>query len=277
MVFNQNQISTKDNNLLLAPNFHLFYGVVILLLTFGFSLNLKAQKQRDPIELTAGIELRALIPVSFFTMDPVTLKEPDGNFTAEYSYKGGMGFGGIIRVKFTELLNLETGIYYTRRKYEYNIEDPSANFKAISPMRAVGYEIPIKGLVYIQMGKNVFMDVALGASADFFASDIEIQELNYDIVAFKKNWIKIAVLGNIGVEYRTEESGYFYIGATIHESFGDILSTQVNYSRNNKPPPYFQNGTIDGSYFSVDFRYFFPPSKPKKKGVRYVKPDWKNM
>ncbi len=277
MVFNQNQIFTKGNSLLSVPNHPLFYGFVFLFLTIGFSSNLQAQNQRDPVELTAGVELRALIPVSFFTMDPVTLRESDGNFTAEYSYKGGMGFGGVIRVKFTELLNLETGIYYTRRKYEYKIEDPSVNFKAVSAMRTIGYEIPLKGLVYIQMGRNIFMDVALGASADFFASDIEIQQLNYDIVAFKKNWIKVAVLGNIGVEYRTEESGYFYIGATLHQSFGDILTTQVNYSRNNTPPPYFQNGNIDGSYFSVDFRYFFPPSKPKKKGVKYVVPDWKNM
>lgn len=277
MVSSQNQIFTKDSSLLSDRNFRYSYSIVTLFFVLWFSPNAFAQKEKLPIELTAGVELRALIPVSFFTMEPVTLREPNGNFTAQYSYKGGMGFGGVIRVKFTNLLNLETGIYYTRRKYEYIIEDPSVGFKASSLMRAIGYEIPVKGLVYIQMGKNIFMDVALGASADFFASDTEIQQLSYDIVAFKKNWIKVAVLGNIGVEYRSKESGYFYIGATLHESFGDILSTQVNYSRNNTPPPYFQNGTIDGSYFSIDFRYFFPPSKPKKRGVKYVIPDWKNM
>lgn len=277
MVFNQNQIFTKDNNLLSVHNSTFYIGFFVLLLTFGFSSNLKAQKERNSVELTAGVELRALIPVSFFTMAPVTLKEPDGNFTAQYSYKGGMGFGGVIRVKFTELLNLETGIYYTRRKYEYKIEDPSVNFMASSPMRTIGYEIPLKGLVYIQMGKNIFMDVALGASADFFASDTEVHQLSFDLLTFKQHWIKIAVLGNVGVEYRTEENGYFYIGATLHESFGDILSTHTVYRRNNSGKAYFQNGTIDGSYFSVDFRYFFPPSKPKKKGVKYVVPDWKNM
>lgn len=237
-------------------------------------LRLAAQSDKGTVELTAGIELRSLVPISVFTPEPVTLREPDDNFVAQYSYQAGTGFGGVIRVRFSKLWSLETGIYYTRRKLEYQIEDPSVGFSDTTPLRMVGYEIPVKGLVYIQMGKNIYMDVALGVSADFFASDAESRKSNWDVIAFKRNWIRAAVLGNIGVEYRTKESGYFYLGATFHQPFGDIMSTQINYYRNSSPPAYFRNGTIDGTYFSVDLRYFFPPQKSRKKNRLPNVEDW---
>lgn len=250
----------------------------LLLFLFARSAGLThAQSQKNPIELTAGIELRGLFPISFFTMDSVILSEADNNFNAVYSYTGGIGFGGVIRVKFTELWNLETGIYYTRRNFEYTVRDPSVGFNESTTMSTIGYELPIKGLVYIQMGKQVFMDVALGVSADFFASDTEVQRVSYNIQTFKNAFITLGVLGSIGAEYRTEKDGYFYLGATFHQPFGDTFSTQVNYFRDNKGKAFFQNGEIDGAYFSVDFKYLFPPKPPKKDKVNRVIPDWKNM
>ncbi|HLU51589.1 MAG TPA: outer membrane beta-barrel protein [Flavobacteriaceae bacterium] len=260
----------------MAPKVLLRNTLLILLFVWSAE-QLLAQNQTESIKLTAGIELRGLLPISFFTMDSVNLLEVDNNFNAVYSYTGGIGFGGVIRVKFTELWNLETGIYYTRRNFKYEVRDPSVSFNESTTMSTVGYEIPIKGLVYIQMGRRVFMDVALGVSADFFASDTEVQQLSYNIQSFKNAWVKLGVLGSIGAEYRTEKDGYFYLGATFHQPFGDTFTTQVNYYRENQGKAYFQNGAIDGAYFSVDFKYLFPPKAPKKDNVKRVIPDWKNM
>lgn len=275
MIFDLNLIFIKVSCLLsVLKKYPLFLWAVFVL---GLGMNSACAQSDKGTRLTAGVEIKSLIPVSFFTPDPVVLREPNGNFVAEYTHQVGMGFGGIIRVKFSEFWNLETGIYYIRRKIEYHIEDQSVGFSATSPMRIIGYEIPVKGLVYIQMDENLFMDVALGVSADFFASDTEVRVPNYDIVTFKKNWIKAAVLGNVGVEYRTDDNGTFYFGATFHKPFGDIMSTQVNYLRDGTPPFYFRNGTIDGTYFSIDFRYFFPLEKPSTNKVNYVIPDWDDM
>src|SRR5690606_12608436 len=109
-------------------------------------------------------------------------------------------------------------------------------------------------------GENVYANVALGASADFFASDVASVEQIYNFRAFKSSWIRAAVLGNLGVEYRTPESGILYLGATFHRPFGEIMIAQVNYYRDGDPPVYFRNGTMDGTYVSLDFRYFFPPA-----------------
>lgn len=252
--------------------------ISLLLWCFTWSTGLLvAQSQTESIKLTAGVEIRGLVPVSFFTMDSVKLYEADNNFNAVYSYTGGMGFGGVIRVKFTDLWNLETGIYYTRRNFEFEVHDPSVGFNQSTSMSTVGYEIPLKGLVYIQMGKKIYMDVALGVSADFFASDTEVQRVSYNIQSFKNSWVTLAVLGSIGAEYRTEKDGYFYLGATFHQPFGDTYSTQVNYYRDNQGMAYFQNGSIEGAYFSIDFKYLFPPKPPKKENVKRVIPNWKEM
>lgn len=250
----------------------------LILICLICSESLWSQNADDGVELTAGIELRALVPVSFFTMDDVTLRDSAQSYQSVYSYQGGYGFGGVVRIRFTKILNFETGIYYTRRVYQYDISDPSTGFEESVDVRSIGYEIPVKGLMYIQMAENIFMNVAIGVSADFFASDVGVYQPEYTIRAYKENWIKVAALANIGAEYRTEKDGYFYLGASFHQPFGDILFTQVDYYRDGIPPALNSNlGTIDGAYFSVDFRYFFAPKKAKKSKVRHVKPDWKNM
>jgi hypothetical protein len=236
-----------------------------------------SQGAKDPIKLTVGVEMRALVPISFFTMDSLVLSDEQNNFRSVTNYEGGFGFGGVLRANLTKIWNFETGLYYTRRRYNYTLTDPSVGFDEDISLRVISYEIPIKGLVYIQMADNIYMNVALGVSTNFVASDIESLGNEYIITAFKRSWANFAVLGNIGVEFRTEKEGYFYLGGTIHQPFSELMSTQVNYFRGGDPPAYFDNGTLGGAYFSIDFRFFFPPQVSKKPKVNYVTPDWKNM
>lgn len=251
---------------------------IIALLVIQSATQLYSQKQREPIEITAGIEARALVPLSSFTMKPLFYSDSLNHFYATGTYTGGMGFGGVIRFKLTDFWNLESGIYYTRRVYNFEIEDPVVEFKDNVPLRLVGYEIPIKGLVYIQLTEDFYMNVALGMSFDFFASDLKIYKPSVSVGAFKQSWLRMAVLGNVGLEYRSEKSGYFYTGITLHQPFNDILMSQVNYYRNNEGQAYFQNRSIDGVYFSIDFRYFIPhKKKTPASDVKYSFPDWKKM
>lgn len=253
-------------------------SVFFIFLCLVWSDSLLAQNSDNGVELTAGIELRALVPISFFTMEDVTLQDSAQSFQSTYSYQGGYGFGGVVRVRFTKLLNFETGIYYTRRVYKYDILDPATGFNESVDLRIIGYEIPVKGLIYIQMAEQIYMNVAIGVSADFFASDVEHRKPEFVVRAFKESWIKIGALANIGAEYRTKKDGYFYLGASFHQPFGDITFTQVDYFPVSQNVPIPSNlGQMDGAYFSIDFRYFFAPEKAKKSKVRYVKPDWKNM
>lgn len=251
----------------------LFITLLIALLSHTSN----AQNRREPVVLTFGGEFRFLTPVSFFNTDSVVLSGPDQSIRSINRYVGGYGFGGVIRVKLTEFWNLETGLHFTRRNYETEVRDPLADFNQTSALRTSGYEIPLKGLVYIQMADKLFMNVALGISADFYASDVETRNPDYAVLMFKETWIRASAIGNVGLEYRTEEDGYFYLGANFHQSFGESMSIWVEYERDRTPPNIVQTAPIDLSYFSIDFRYFFPPKKDTKPKVKYVKPDWKNM
>jgi hypothetical protein len=247
---------------------------VFLHFTIGAAL---FAQPKDGVEITFGIEAKFLLNPGVFNLDSVVLIDSDNNFRAVYQYDGGFGFGGVVRVKLTDFWNIETGINYTRRRFGMTIADLQGPFTGETELRVIGYEIPIKGLVYIQMGKQVFMDVALGASLDFLASDVVSLERTFRFRGFKRRWGNAAVTGGVGVEYRTEESGYFYVGATYHQMIGDMMLSQVIYFRDGTPPSFLQRGVLDGSYFSLDLRYFFPMQKPKRSDVKYVKPDWKNM
>jgi hypothetical protein len=237
-----------------------------------------AQNDENQLELTAGVEFRALMPVSFFTMDDVSLTDSLNTFNANISYAGGYGFGGVIRLKVTKLLNFESGIYYTNRKYNYDITDEQLGYESSTDIRTVSYEIPIKGLIYIRMAEQVYTNVSIGVSVDFFASDVAVFDSDYTALGYRENWVKLAALGNLGVEYRSKESGYFYIGGSFHSPFGDSYFTQVDYFPNGDNVKFSSNtGFMDGAYFSIDFRYFFAPKEVKRTKVKRVIPDWKNM
>lgn len=247
-----------------------------LILSSLFSFSINAQDRREPVELTFGGEIRVLTPVSFINTDSVVLSGPNQSIRSVNRYVGGYGFGGVVRIKLTDFWNLETGLHYTRRRYENEVTDPLADFQRTSSVRTSGYEIPLKGLVYIQMADKLFMNVALGVSADFYASDVETRNPDYALLMFKETWIRASAIGNVGLEYRTEEDGYFYLGANFHQSFGRSMSVWIEYERDRTPPDIVQTAPVDLSYFSIDFRYFFPPKKDTRPKVKYVKPNWGN-
>lgn len=251
--------------------FNCFFTLLLLTSISAFS------QQKEPIELTFGLEVSILTPVSFFNSDSVVLSGPDLTYRSVNRYVGGYGFGGTIRIKLTEFWNIETALRFARRRYEVTISDPIVGFSDVAELRTSGYEIPLKGLVYIQMADRVYMNVALGVSADFYASDVEFVTPDYAVNMFKETWIRAAAIGSIGVEYRTEKDGYFYVGGNFHQSFGQTMSTWVSYQRDRIPPNIIQTGQVELSYFSIDFKYFFAPKKDTKPKVKYVKPDWKNM
>lgn len=236
----------------------------------------------DRFAITAGLELRSLQNFSIFNLDSVSMVDPDQNFRAVYQLRDGIGFGGVVRMRLSRIWNLESGLYYTRRRYDFRIDDLQQPFSAETQFRVISYEIPIKGLVYIQLADQLFMNVSLGVAFNFFASDVISAQQNFNVKGFKPAWMRLGVLGNVGFEWRTEEDGYFYLGATWHQIPGEIMRTEVNYFRpaEDSPgqfvPAGRQRDVLDGTYFSIDFRYFFnlrePDPKPK---VNRVIPDWK--
>jgi hypothetical protein len=217
---------------------------------------------------TFGIQFKPILPIDLFntTSDPI---EKDF-LQLSLQPKTGYAFGMVVRRGLTEKLSFETGINYVKRNYELTLTDDSLIYSEKSGFGIVGYEIPIQGLVYIRWSKNLYMNNALGLSMDFLASDVRTYGEKFAHLSEKDSFLKLALLANIGFEYRTKNIGYFYLGASYHRPFSDIIQTRVTYKIGNIP--YNINSKINGTYFTLDLRYFFN-EKPDKKSSKAVE-DW---
>jgi hypothetical protein len=218
---------------------------------------------------TFGIQIKPIIPMSIIGFDEELIKENGVDFNL--ASKVGYSFGMVARRGFTKMFSLEGGINVTKRNYDLNIKD--GNFEGTSDFSFLSYDIPILALLYIQLGENAFLNTAFGASIDFYPSDLETSDSYFRHSTYRKEWFLPNLLANVGFEYRTYKSGYFYLGASFHRPFTNIAETTVGYYRSgnsNSPLNYdaFSNFNLDGSYLTLDFRYFFhedPERKTKRK------------
>ncbi len=183
--------------------------------------------------------------------------------------KSGFAGGMVIRRGFSDLLSLEAGINYVKRKYSLKIQDRDLEIN--SSYRIIGYEIPVSLLVYIQLGEQLYMNVSMGPSLDMFASSVQNFDSNFNQVSFRNHVMQAAVLANLGWEWRTEKSGYFYIGASYHRPFQYIYLSEIEYYIPNKlptEPNAYSESELLGNYLTLDFRYFFhedPETKKQRK------------
>lgn len=202
---------------------------------------------------TVGIQVKPVIPLDFF--DPVVPLE-QGALRGNVTLTGGYAFGMSVRVGLTNTISLETGILQIQRNYRYALLNDTSGYADSAAFRYIGYEIPITALAYIRLGERMWMNAALGFSLDAYPSDVQKDVERGRIYVYRNNWAQFGALANLGVEYRTERSGYFYLGASFHRPFGSIAVADLTYYG---PTffPYTVRGELDGGYLTVDLRYYF--------------------
>lgn len=214
---------------------------------------------------TFGLQVKPVIPFSFF--EPVTTLQQE-HLASTLELKGGMAFGMVVRTGISKAISMEVGIDQITRRYKVDILNDTNGYADSGALRFVGYEVPVTCLVYIRLGQRTWMNNALGASIDFYPGDAH-KELQYaQAYYFRRNWAQVGVVGNIGVEYRTDHSGYFYFGGTFHRPFGEMAQADVTWvDRYKGYKPYKMTAWLSGSYLTVDLRYFFHED-PDKARVR---------
>lgn len=223
------------------------------------SLSIMAQKGVK----TFGIQVKPLVPNSYFNFSGEQQTSPDGSLVSTWNPRPSLNFGMTIRMGFTKALSLETGINLLRRNYEVVSVDASQNIENTMRFTFVGYEIPIQGLVYVQLGKGWWMNGSAGFSLDMYPSSTftagseQRGPVFYDftVSTVRKSWIQTAIQVNYGFEYRSKKDGYFYLGASYHRPFTDIAISEVTYDYDLEST--FNQILLNGNYFTVDFRYFF--------------------
>ncbi len=194
-----------------------------------------------------------MIPLGFF--DPVTSVEAD-HLQGRMELTGGFAFGMVVRHGITKSISLETGINQITRRYDFGIANDTSGYDGTGSIRYVGYEVPVLAMVYIRLGQRTWMNNALGFSLDMFPSDAQSDIEEGRAYLYRNNWLLAGVVGNVGVEYRTEKAGYFYLGATYHRPFNDMATADLTWYDARYLPTVMRT-TLDGSYLTVDLRYFF--------------------
>jgi hypothetical protein len=272
-----------------------------LLLLFGIVLNGFCQDEKFPQTITAGIEIRPIFPAAFLNTGDQTVT--NDSYSVTVSPKFGFSAGMTVRYGFHKRFALETGINFVQRNYDLNISRDSvppigpyagsAAYNSNTDFTIIGYEHPIKLLFFVQVAEKFYLNAAAGLQFTFFPSDIfttneestrysqsfdhyservgidgEIKGLNND------GFINMGGILNLGMEYRTEKAGYFYLGGTYHVPFSDVYRSRFEYLDQSSPVPIndqVQQIFLNGSYLTFDVKYFFhsqPIVKRNKKKKR---------
>lgn len=221
---------------------------------------------------TFGIQLKPVIPLSFIGASEEIITNNAVNFTL--TPRSGYSFGMVARHGFTKMLSIESGINFTSRKFDLSIQD--GGFTGKEDIKFVTYDIPLLALLYIQLGDDIFMNAAFGGSISFLPTDWATSDYYYRHASFRSGWVVPSMLANVGFEYRTYDKGFFYLGASYHRPFKDFTTTNVGYY-NNSSNVNDINGhdalasfKLDGSYLTLDLRYFFHED-PVRKAARKKK------
>lgn len=214
---------------------------------------------------TFGIQVKPVFATPYFET-LTALQRPSLSGTVEL--EGGMAFGMSVRVGLTKTISLETGISQIQRRFSFGLRNDTSGYNETGTVRYVGYEVPITALAYIRLGEKAYMNAAMGFSADLYPSDAQQELAEGSIYIFRNRWAQLGVLGNLGVEYRTDKAGIFYLGVTFHRPFGDMAFADLTYwDVENNFFPYPMRGALNGNYLTADLRYYFheDPERVRRK------------
>ena len=222
---------------------------LIVLLTGLFSASIQSQVNVT----TLGLQVKPIIISDIGGAGP--FEEANGPYRVRIEPQTGLSFGMVIRKGFTDNISAEVGLNRVVRRYEYLFSDEETGFERTLDFSYLNYEIPLKGLVFIQLGKNSFLSNSLGASIDLFASDVGSGDVDLEQITLRGQWAKIALEANLGFEYRTRRSGLIYFGATFHNPFSPVAVSAVRYRSSTGDQVVVFD--LNAGYLTLDIKYYF--------------------
>ena len=248
------------------------------------------QDGKFPQTLSAGVEFRPIFPASFLkTGDQEAVND---EYSVLVSPTFGFSAGMVIRYGFHKRLALETGLSFVQRNYNLTVNraetvisptETTPEYNSETDFTIIGYEHPIKLLVFVRLAERFYMNAAAGMNFTFYPSDIFTSDegqnatdqyfkhsslrLGFDGETGSDGFISGGAIVNLGGEYRTKKAGNFYLGATYHVPFAPVYRSKFQYAETSYLSE-VQVMQLNGSYLTFDVRYFFhskPIAKKEKK------------
>lgn len=231
--------------------------LVILLCLLATTSSAQVKKVAPPSYF--GLQVRTVFPTQFIGTNTLNL-EKDGFFST-ISQRVGYSFGGTVRAGLTDLIAFETGINFTQRYYDVNFSVPDSNVSGTSEFGFIEYDIPLKALIYIRLSEKWYSTASMGFAISFKPTNVQIFEQPFGPHRFVYTGLlrrkySIDAMASFGFEYRTDRKGFFFIGGSARVPFSPIFDLVASYEWQGLSTRTF--GEMDGSFLSIDVKYFFP-------------------
>ncbi len=239
--------------------------IILPFLIILFSPTVIAQKGENVF----GFQIKPIIPNKF-------IGEYERNFDSlpvfhsQSKQKLGYSFGMVMRHYFTDKIALETGINFTKRRYNLHFDANDGNIQSIQDLTVgyINYQIPVSALIFIKLSNELYMNASGGINFDFYPSAVTKSgtidiENSFQFRGLRTEWIQFGANANFGFEYRTKKKGAFYLGATYNQPFNNTM--QFTMALQREGPNTTIRDFISGSYLTIDFRYFLTKQGEKKK------------
>ena len=233
------------------------YIFLFLALSAQAQLNKPPKKEKFPSYF--GIQVRPVFPTRFIGEPTTNLV--NNEFSTTIEQRLGYSFGGTVRAGLTKLLALETGINFTQRNFNISMSVADSGVYATNDLSFIAYDIPINGLVYVQMSEQIYMNASLGIALTFKPTNVGVLTLPGGSFSFTHTGAVSRKAGfelnaNFGFEYRTEKIGFFYIGGSGRVPLSPLFDMIAQYKYQGYKNTIY--GEVDGSFLSIDLKYFFP-------------------
>lgn len=235
----------------------------VFLLLFFLSFGVFAQS-KVKIPSYFGLQVRPVFPTRFIGSPILEMQNTDPekiDIRSTITQKMGYSFGATVRAGLTKLIALETGINFTQRNFDITMAVPDSSVQGTNDLSFISYDIPVNALFYIRLAEQWYMNASLGVAVAIKPTNVGVLTNPRSAHEFRHTGYVRSKFGfdlnaNIGFEFRTEKSGFFYLGGSGRVPFAPLFDLVVDYEYqgiNNK-----LYGEVDGSFLSIDFKYFFP-------------------
>jgi hypothetical protein len=212
--------------------------------------------------VTFGLQVERLIPSDLFRSSNVRAFSQGVEFSSDPM--PGFAYGAHVSFKLDDRLAIESGINHLIRDYRFTAKEEDDELAL--QFTADNFEIPLTFNYNLRLGEKLYIDQSIGFSFQFLPSEFQsrVRKLDesdktiYDMshISVRNYWVMPAFRGGFGLEYRTENSGSFYIGP-VYRLFSTLYFSRIIYERGDT---YVSDLDIKptGDYFSIVFRYILP-------------------
>ncbi|MCH2230558.1 MAG: PorT family protein [Crocinitomicaceae bacterium] len=246
---------------------------IITLLLVLFCSSAIGQLKPDRVPSYFGIQIRPLFPAKYVGDKEHTFSTTEADsiqYSSTITQRLGYSFGVTVRAGLTKLIALETGINFSQRNFDLSIDLADSNIHAKNDMSFINYDIPVNVLFYIPLSENFYMNASLGGSLTFKPTEIGVVTKpagnnEFSSTSITNNKFGVALNANVGFEYRTKKSGFFYLGGSVQVPMAPIFNLQTTYAHEGYRNSIY--GDVSGSYFAIDIKYFFP--NIRNKGIQF--------